>query len=93
MEIYSKMLEAHYTTETKIQPISNLIANPPATIPANKLFSDKEADKKLAEINNDIYIGAQKEKNNKNFKKKLYLKILALVSLIVAGVAGYKKFF
>ena len=93
MEICSKMLEAHYTTETKIQPISNLIANPPTTIPQHKLYSDKEADKKLAEINNDIYLGAQKEKSEKGFNKKLYLKLFALITLCIAAAAGLKKFF
>ena len=89
------MIEAHYTTETKVKP-PKLIAEAPSVIPKHYLFSDKEAEQKIQSINTDIYEGAKKEKKKNEFDKLLYLKIVggvALFAAVVAGIRGIGKFF
>ena len=74
------MIEAHYTTETKVKP-PKLIAEAPSVIPKHYLFSDKEAEQKIQSINTN---------------KLLYLKIVggvALFAAVVAGIRGIGKFF
>ena len=90
------MIEAHYSTETKVKP-PKLIAEAPGTIPKHQVFSDIEATKKFQTINNDIYEGTKKEKKKKNeFNKSLYLKIMggvALLAAVIAGIGKIRKFF
>lgn len=90
------MIEAHYSTETKVNRPKNVVAEAPQLIPKHKLFSDKEASQKMASINTDIYEGAKKEKKTHEFNKKLYFKIFGGIALATAGIAGIcklKKFF
>lgn len=96
MENYSKMLEAHYSTETKVKKTQNLIAEAPTKIPKHKLFSNEEANKKIYAINSDIYEGAKKEQKKNEFNKSMYFKIFGGITLLTAGIAGIdriKKFF
>ena len=96
MENYFKMLEAHYSTETKVKKTQNLIAEAPTKIPKHKLFSNEEANKKIYAINSDIYEGAKKEQKKNEFNKSMYFKIFGGITLLTAGIAGIdriKKFF
>lgn len=91
MENYSSMLEAHYTTETKVKRPNIGPAVPPEELPRQIPFSDKEANKRMAAIDKDIYEGRSKEKAKSEFNKKLYFKIFGGILLTIAGIAGIRK--
>ena len=91
MENCSKMIEAHYTTDTKIKRIKPAATEAPAVLPKHKLFSEQEAGDKIKAINTDIYEGAKKEKAKNDFNKTLYFKIFGGVTLLTAGIAGIHK--
>ncbi len=90
-EINNNYLEAHYSTETKVKRPKVVAAEAPAILPKHKLFSNKDADKKMQKINTDIYEGAKKEKTKNDFNKKLYFKIFGGITLLTAGIAGVHK--
>lgn len=85
------MIEAHYTTETKVKRPKIIPAEAPVTLPKHKLFSDKEAEQKINSINTDIYEGAKKEKTKQDFNKALYFKIFGGLAVVTAGIAGISK--
>lgn len=84
-------LDAHYTTNTKLERPKPSIAQAPATIPKMHLFSDNDANKRMKNINNDIYIGTNKEKSKNEFNKSLFLKIFAVIGIAVTSVACFSK--
>lgn len=84
-------LSAHYTDKIKLEQPKLSVAQAPMNLPKIQLFSDKEADRKMQFINNDIYIGTKKEKANNEFNKNLYLKIFAICGLVFTGVACFSK--
>ena len=84
------MIEAHYTTETKVKP-PKILAEAPVTLPKQVIFSDTEASGKIQEINTDIYEGAKKEKKKHEFNKSLYFKLFGGAALLTAGIAGINK--
>ena len=61
-EINNNYLEAHYSTETKVKRPKLVAAEAPASLPKQVLFSNQDADKRMQQINTDIYEGAKKEK-------------------------------
>ena len=91
MENCSKMIEAHYTTDTKIKRTKTAAAEAPAVLPKHTLFSEQDAGNKIRAINTDIYEGAKKEKTKNDFNKALYFKIFGGVTLLTAGIAGVHK--
>ena len=90
-EINNNYLEAHYSTETKVKRPKLVAAEAPASLPKQILFSNQDADKRMQQINTDIYEGAKKEKTKNDFDKKLYFKIFGGVTLLTAGIAGIYK--
>ena len=84
-------IDAHYSTETKTEKPLIKAVEAPAVLPVHHLFSDKEASKKVQQINTDIYEGAKKEKEKSDFNKLTYFKILGGVTLLTAGIAGIEK--
>jgi len=90
MENCFNMIEAHYSTETKVKR-PQITAEAPSKVPKHALFSDKEATKRVQKINTDIYEGAKKEKTKNDFNKSLYFKIFGGVTLLTAGIAGIYK--
>lgn len=90
-EINNNYLEAHYSTETKVKRPKLVAAEAPASLPKQVLFSNQDADKRMQQINTDIYEGAKKEKAKNDFDKKLYFKIFGGVTLLTAGIAGIYK--
>ena len=90
-EIKNNYLEGHYSTETKVKRPNIVAAEAPAILPKQKLFSNQDADKKMQQINTDIYEGAKKEKTKNDFNKKLYFKIFGGITLLTAGIAGVYK--
>lgn len=85
------MIEAHYTTETKVKRPKINAAEAPAVLPQHHLFSDKDAQQRMNSINSDIYEGTKKEKSKHEFNKSLYFKIFGGVALFTAGIAGISK--
>ena len=85
------MIEAHYTTDTKVKRTNNGAVEAPVVLPKHKLFSDSEANRKTGAINTDIYESAKKEKKEHEFNKALYFKIFGGVTLLTAGIAGIYK--
>lgn len=90
-EINNNYLEAHYSTETKVKRPKLVAAEAPASLPKQVLFSNQDADKRMQQINTDIYEGAKKEKAKNDFDKKLYFKIFGGITLLTAGIAGIYK--
>lgn len=90
-EIKNNYLEGHYSTETRVKRPKIVAAEAPAILPKQTLFSNKDADKRIQQINTDIYEGAKKEKTKNDFNKKLYFKIFGGVALFSAGIAGVYK--
>ncbi len=90
-EINNNYLEAHYSTETKVKRPKLVAAEAPASLPKQILFSNQDADKRMQQINTDIYEGAKKEKTKNDFDKKLYFKIFGGITLLTAGIAGIYK--
>lgn len=85
------MIEAHYTTDTKVKPANVGVAHAPLELPRHKPFSNDAAEQKMQAINTDIYVAARKEKKEHEFNKKLYFKIFGGVTLLTAGIAGVYK--
>ena len=90
-EINNNYLDAHYSTETKVKRPKITAAEAPSALPKQVLFSNKDADKRMQQINTDIYEGAKKEKTKNDFDKKLYFKIFGGVALFSTGIAGVYK--
>ena len=90
-EINNNYLEGHYSTETKVKRPKVTAAEAPASLPKRVLFSNEDANKRMQQINTDIYEGAKKEKAKNDFDKKLYFKIFGGVTLLTAGIAGVYK--
>ena len=84
-------LDAHYSTETNVKRPFTHAAEAPAALPKHNLFSDKEATKRVKQINTDIYEGAKEEKAKKDFNRALYFKIFGGITLLAAGIAGIDK--
>lgn len=91
------IVEAHYSDNMKVQRPRISPEAIKITIPEQKnIYSDKEATRKVQELNSDIYINQQKEKSNHDFNFKTYLKVIAAFLLAAAGIAGIRgilKFF
>ena len=85
------MIEAHYSTDTKVKRTKTGAIEAPAVLPKHQLFSDSIANQKINSINTDIYEGAKKEKKKHEFNKSLYFKIFGGVTLLTAGIAGIYK--
>lgn len=85
------MIEAHYSTDTKVKRPKIISVAAPNILPAKSSFSDKEAKRKLDSINTDIYENTRKEKAKHESNKSLYFKIFGGVTLLTAGIAGISK--
>lgn len=90
-EIRNNILEGHYSTQTKVKNPAREVAEAPAVLPKNKLFSEKEAKQKINSINNDIYEGTVKERKKHEFNRSLYFKIFGGVAIAGVGIAGINK--
>ena len=84
-------IEAHYSNDMKVKRPKVTSFEAPPEIPKHKLFSDKDASKKMQQINTDIYEGSTKEKSQHEFNRKLYFKIFGGITLATAGIAGIGK--
>ena len=84
-------VDAHYSSNMKIQRPSVVEALPPTNALNSGMFSDKDATKRFNSLNNDIYEGTNKEKKNHVFNRKRFIKIFIGVLLAVAGIFCFGK--
>ena len=89
-EVSNTQLEQHYSTNTKINNLPKTVAEGPATLPQHHIFSDRDANIKLSEINSDIYEGSKKYKENNNTS---FLKTLVATAIALLAIFGIKKLF
>ena len=89
-EITSNNLNAHYSSQAKVERNENPVAVPPQVLPSTHVYNDIDAGKRLEIINNDIYEGTQSEKGKP--VKKFWGKYLGFVAIIL-GIIGAKKLF
>ena len=86
-------LDAHYSSNPKVERPARVVANGPTTIPSTHLFDDNDANKRFEGINRDIYekTGVEKKKNASNFWK-IFGSIVGII-LIIKGVRNIKGSF
>lgn len=62
-------LNAHYTTSPKVVKPKHVVVQGPENIPVYHTYTDREANIKLEQLNNDVYEAVQRtpKKNKKKF--------------------------
>ncbi len=89
--ITNKNLEAHYATSTKVQRPKVVVASAPNSLPNNRIgFSDQEANKKIKDINTEIYKDYQTEKQR---SISGMIKFVSATALAILAILGIKKLF
>ena len=84
-------LEAHSSKNMKVKRPKITVNELTASLPVQKVFSDKEATKRMQAINTDIYEGAKKEKEKHEFNLKRYATIFGIITLLAAAIAYFRK--
>lgn len=83
-------LDAHYSTNAKVERPIRPVVLPPSGLPQQHVFSDKDASNRMKAINQDIYIDSKKEEKRQGIT---FLKFFgAFVLAILAIKAGQKVF-
>ena len=91
MTTINNNLEAHYSTNSKVQRPKITVANPPGSLPNNKMpYYDKDANKRMQSINDSIYKDYKHEKQRKTSSTITFISATALAILTVLGI---KKLF
>ena len=90
--IQNNSIEAHYSENMKVTKPKITSYMPPSELPKNGMFTDKEATKKMQQINEDIYVGAKKEKSNHGFNLSTFFKIFSGITLAAIIIACIRKF-
>ena len=87
----NQILNAHYTTDTKVNRPIKTVANAPSNLPNNKMpYYDKDATKRMQNINESIYRDCQAEKKQKTSGA---VKFVSATALTILGALGIKKLF
>ena len=62
-------LNAHYTTSPKVVKPKYIVVNAPENLPVYHIYTDREANIKLEQLNNDVYEAVQRtpKKSKKKF--------------------------
>ena len=81
-------LNAHYTTNAKVERPFKNIANGPNNLPQMHLYNDIDASKKMGVINNDIYNGTKQARKK---DAKTFWKIFGGFVLAILGYKGIQK--
>ncbi len=86
------VIEAHTSDNMKVSRPKITEADLKYTLPQeNRYYSDKAANKRLQEINSDIYIGTKKEKTIHDFNFKRYFTIFGIIGLLTAAFTYFGK--
>jgi hypothetical protein len=84
-------LNAHYSSNAKVQRSTKSIANAPSSLPNNKMpYYDKDATKRMQAINDSIYKDYQAEKKQNSSSAVKFVSATALAILCALGI---KKMF
>lgn len=86
----SHNLNSYYSQNHKTGLNRKKVVVGPPQIYTKPLFNDKEANKRIRNINQDIYNSTQKEKK-KNVKD--FIKVFGTGVLMILAFLGIKKFF
>lgn len=85
----SQNLDAHYSTTSKVaKPETKVIVEGPPYVQNKPVFSDKEANKRIRELDKDIYQQYKKEK--KSECRKFWIVFGGSIAVIL-GVIGITK--
>ena len=84
-------LEAHTTTNMKVKRPKVSPNNISFNLPSQKVFSDREATKRMQSINTDIYEGSIQEKEKHEFNLKRYFTIFGILALLTAAISYFRK--
>lgn len=87
----SLRLDAHTSKNMKVKRPKITVNKLTAMLPTQKTFSDRDATKRMQEINTDIYEGAKKEKEKHEFNFKRYLTIFGIIALLTTAIAYFRK--
>ncbi len=90
-DVSNTNIDAHYSTNMKVTKPKIVAYEAPPELPKHRLFSDKEATKKIQQINTDIYEGAKKEKSNHEFSFSKFFKIFSGITLAAIIIACIRK--
>lgn len=83
-------LDAHYTSNTKVERPARVVVSAPDTIPSSSLNVRKETDIRYNKANRDVYEGIKTEERKKAGK---FWKGFACVVLAILGIKGIQKIF
>ena len=88
-------IDAHYTDNMKLnKPVITPVDVSHNFINNTRVFDNANADKKMQQLNNDIYNGARKERKEHGFNKKLFLEIfggISIITILAAIIHRFKK--
>ena len=83
-------LNSHYTTTPTVNNPQLIVVTAPEEIPIRHVFSDRDANLKLKQLNQDIYKDSQKAKNKDVIK---IFKWLGGITIAILAIFGAKHFF
>ena len=91
----SQNLDAHYSTTSKVtKPDAKMVVEGPPYVENKAVFSDKEANKKIRELDRDVYQQYQKEKKRESRKFwSVFLGSIATLLCVVGISKGIKHIF
>jgi hypothetical protein len=84
-------LEAHTSKDMKVKRPKITQNDLTFVVPEKKLFSDREATKRMQAINTDIYEGAKQEKEKHVFNFKRYFTIFGILALLTAAIGYFRR--
>ena len=91
----SQNLDAHYSTTPKVtKPKAKMVVEGPPYVESKAVFNDKEANKKIRELDKDVYQQYQKEKKRESRKFwRVFLGSISTLLCIVGITNGIKHIF
>lgn len=83
-------LNAHYSTNSKVERPEHAVAQAPGTIPNGYKFNDRVANKKMQTICNDIYVDTKSEQSSDG---KKFVKVFGIGTAGILGIIGLRNLF
>ena len=84
-------IDAHYSDNMKVKRPKIDPNSIKIVVPKQKSFSDEDANKRIQNLNSDIYESYKKEKSSHEFNFKTFFKLVAAFVLAAAGITGIRK--
>ena len=83
-------LDAHYTSNPKVERPARVVVSAPDSIPSSSLNIKKETDIRYRNVCNDVYDGIKTEEKKNSSK---FWKIFGCIALAILGFKGLQKLF